>query len=133
MKTSRVITAVVVLVVIVTALLATLSILGIPVRVNFYRTAGSWTGTFEIVYVPCPANVQCNPQYLLKGDDGNEYQLIWTRAPMSTCLHMQPNNGEHIRVTGTISYNTQASCFLNGQATPCQPIGVITVSSWTSV
>jgi hypothetical protein len=91
-------------------------------------------GIFEIVYVPCPANVQCNPQYQLAGTDGNSYQLVFIplECPVGvTCSTVAlPNQGERIEVRGTISYNTQGSCMLNGQATPCQPIGTIIVSSW---
>ncbi|MGA2239939.1 MAG: hypothetical protein ABSG74_12075, partial [Candidatus Bathyarchaeia archaeon] len=91
-------------------------------------------GVFEIVYVPCAANVQCNPQYQLAGTDGNSYQLLFIplECPVGvTCSTVAlPNQGERIEIRGTISYNTQGSCMLNGQATPCQPIGTVIVSSW---
>lgn len=83
-------------------------------------------GIFAIVLVPCPANVQCNPQYQLAGTDGNTYQLLF----LSSAAPPLPTQGQRIEVKGTVSYNTMASCILNGQATPCQPIGTVIVSSW---
>jgi len=92
-------------------------------------------GTFQIVYVPCPANVQCNPQYELAGTDGNSYQLIFVplECPVGVACSTValPNQGQRIEVKGSISYSTEAaSCMLDGQATPCQPIGTVIVSSW---
>jgi hypothetical protein len=105
-----------------------------PINVETIRI--TVTGTFQIVYPPCPAGVQCGPQYQLAGDDGNSYQLSFNtfastseECPVGSCV---PTQGQHIRVTGTIVYNTMAQCSLNGQSVPCQPIGTITVSSWSS-
>jgi hypothetical protein len=83
-----------------------------------------WTGTFSIVYSPCPVNMQCTPQYLLQGDDGNQYQLIFS-AELSL-----PVQGQHIAIAGTFTANTQGSCELNGQAVTCQPMGTIQVRNW---
>ena len=91
-------------------------------------------GIFEIVQVPCASNSQCNPQYWLAGTDGNSYQLLFIplECPVGVACSTAalPNQGERIEVKGSISYNTQGSCMLNGQATPCQPIGTVIVSSW---
>jgi hypothetical protein len=98
------------------------------------RTRFDMIGTFSIVYVPCAANVQCNPQYQLAGTDGNSYQLIFILSTPTATINLNlysplPNQGERIEVIGTFSpYN--GNCFLNGQPTPCQPIGKVIVSSW---
>ncbi len=99
-------------------------------------------GIFQIVYVPCPVNVQCNPQYQLAGDDGNSYQLLFVYPIIScpagfTCTSSPPpalpQQGQRIEVKGTITYNTGSTCRMNGQGVPCQPIGTIAVSSWTPI
>lgn len=82
-------------------------------------------GIFQIVNIPaCPFNVQCNPKYQLAVEDGNTYQLLFSSG---TRL---PNDGQHIEVTGIVTYDTISKCELNGQAVPCQPIGRVMVSSW---
>jgi hypothetical protein len=81
-------------------------------------------GIFRTVQIPCPANVQCGPMYQLSTDDGNSYTLLFTS---NAAL---PSEGERVEVTGTVTYNTSASCGLNGQPVPCQPIGTVQVSGW---
>lgn len=105
-----------------------------------HATTFSVIGTFQIVYAPCPANVQCNPQYQLVGTDGNTYQLIFTlpECPVGVACANSfqiPNQGERIRVEGTFTSSTAicnqvAITGSNQQVVPCQPIGTITVSSW---
>lgn len=81
-------------------------------------------GTFQVVYSPCPVNVQCNPQYELLATDGNTYQLLFSSG---TTL---PSAGQRIEIIGSITYDTMGSCVLNGESTPCQPVGTVIVSSW---
>lgn len=103
-------------------------------------------GTIENITIPCPFNVQCNPQYWLAGEDGNTYHLLissGTRLPnggqqicegllalQEPCLTRLPTRGQHIEVIGIVTYDTISKCELNGQAGPCQPIGRVMVSSW---
>lgn len=102
----------------------------IPNPGHWNATQFDMIGTFSIVYVPCAANVQCNPQYQLAGTDGNSYQLIFIVSIPPECSGgCLPNQGERIEVIGTFSpYNM--NCFLNGQPTSCQAIGKVVVSSW---
>ena len=127
-------------------LMLVVAILAIAGGVYYYYTPKSQTGTqfdmvgtFEIVQVPCASGQQCRPQYQLATADGNSYRLIFPSlcscptgetcdCPAQSTL---PAQGQRIEVKGTISYNTQGSCMLNGQPTPCQPIGAVIVSSWT--
>lgn len=82
-------------------------------------------GTFQIVNIPaCPFNVQCNPKYQLAIEDGNTYQLLFSSG---TRL---PNDGQHIEVTGIVTYDTDIKCRLNEKEVPCQLIGRVNVSSW---
>ncbi len=103
-------------------------------------------GTIENITIPCPFNVQCNPQYWLAGEDGNTYHLLissGTRLPdgsqqicegllalQEPCLTRLPTRGQHIEVIGTVTYDTISKCWLNDKGTPCQPIGTVNVSSW---
>ncbi len=82
------------------------------------------SGTIENITIPCPFNVQCNPQYWLDAEDGNTYHLLFGPAARL------PNFGQHIEVIGTVTYNTEAICGVNGKTVPCQPIGIVNVSSW---
>jgi hypothetical protein len=80
-------------------------------------------GSFQVVQIPCAVNVQCGPMYILAGNDGNTYQLIFNSG-----LNL-PQVGQHVEITGIIQ-NTMAKCTLNGQQVQCQPIGLVTVESW---
>ena len=102
-------------------------------------------GTIENITIPCPFNIQCNPQYWLAGEDGNTYHLLISsgiRLPdgsqqiceglfafQEPCLTRLPTRSQHIEVIGIVTYDT-SKCELNGQAVPCQPIGRVNVSSW---
>ncbi len=103
-------------------------------------------GTIENITIPCPFNVQCNPQYWLAGEDGNTYHLLissGTRLPnggqqicegllalQEPCLTRLPTRGQHIEVIGIVTYDTDSKCWLNEKEVPCQPIGKVNVSSW---
>jgi hypothetical protein len=108
--------------------------LGQQTTITFTGPEFDMVGTFEIVQVPCALNSQCNPQYWLAGTDGNSYQRIFIPLECPVGVQCQapplPQVGQRIEVKGSISYSTEASCMLNGQATPCQPIGTVIVSSW---
>ncbi len=80
-------------------------------------------GTIENITIPCPFNVQCNPQYWLDAEDGNTYHLLFGPAARL------PNFSQHIEVIGIVTY-TASECWLNDKETPCQPIGTVNVSSW---
>jgi len=109
------------------------------------KTNFDMNGTIENITIPCPFNVQCNPQYWLDAEDGNTYHLRFsygTRLPngdlqiceglpalQEPCLTRLPNFGQHIEVIGTVTYNTDI-CGVNGKTVPCQPIGRVMVWSW---
>ncbi|MFZ3060331.1 MAG: PLD nuclease N-terminal domain-containing protein [Candidatus Methanoperedens sp.] len=88
-------------------------------------------GTIENITIPCPFNVQCNPQYWLDAEDGNTYNLHFSPSARL------PNFGQHIEVIGIETNDT--NCYLNYcenngtvpcKLIPCQPIGIVNVSNW---
>jgi hypothetical protein len=83
-------------------------------------------GTLQVVQVACPRNVGCGPVYLLVGDDGKTYQLIF-----SSGLNL-PQVGQRMEIVGIIQ-NTTAICFLSGQKVQCQPISLVIVEGWRPV
>lgn len=117
------------------------------------KTIFVMNGTIENITIPCPFNVQCNPQYWLDAEDGNTYHLLISsgkRLPdgsqqicegslalQEQCLTRVPNQGQHIEVIGIETNETDCYlnyCEINGTVPctliPCQPIGTVDVSNW---
>ncbi len=93
-------------------------------KLQQYTPPVAMNGIFQILIIPCPFNMQCNPMYILVDKDGNEYQLLFNSGARL------PDSGQHVEVIGIVTYDTISKCELNGQTVPCQPIGRVNVSSW---
>lgn len=82
-------------------------------------------GTFEII--TCPATNPCPPDYYLRDGYGNLYELFFT-GKLTIPINLQT-----ISIAGTIMHDLSmpTSCAFDGQLIPCQPLGLVLVSSWS--
>ncbi len=98
-------------------------------------------GTIENITIPCPFNVQCNPQYWLAGEDGNTYHLLissGTRLPnggqqicegllalQEPCLTRLPNGGQQI-CEGLLALQEPCLTRLPTRGQHIEVIGIVT-------